>query len=90
LELHGKPHPEGYLLAAKRLGTEPRNCIVFEDAQVGIKAGVGSGAVVIGIRSLLTDAELKNAGAQYTVSDMTKVSVFVKDDDSLDVTVDKN
>src|SRR5476651_114538 len=29
---HGKPDPEGYLIAARMLDVEPRNCLVFEDA----------------------------------------------------------
>ncbi|KAJ2399167.1 hypothetical protein GGI23_002812, partial [Coemansia sp. RSA 2559] len=55
----------------------------------GIMAGVGSGAVVVGIRSLLTDAELKDADAQYTASDMTKVGISVKDDCMLSVAIDE-
>jgi beta-phosphoglucomutase len=35
---HGKPDPEGYLIAAQRLKVEPRKCLVFEDAPVGIRA----------------------------------------------------
>ncbi|KAJ1664023.1 hypothetical protein IW140_004398 [Coemansia sp. RSA 1813] len=88
---NGKPHPEGYVLAAKRLGVDPAHCIVFEDARAGIKAGTQSGAVVVGIRTHLTDAQLKEAGAQYTVSDMTKVTVSSKNDDgSIVVTVDES
>jgi beta-phosphoglucomutase len=34
----GKPHPEGYLMAASRLGVEPSECLVFEDAPVGVAA----------------------------------------------------
>ncbi|KAJ1885000.1 hypothetical protein LPJ81_006983, partial [Coemansia sp. IMI 209127] len=87
---NGKPHPEGYLLAAKRLGFDAKCCIVFEDAKAGVEAGAEAGAVVVGVRTLLTDAELKAAGAQYTVSDMTKVGVFVEDDDSLVVSIDED
>ncbi|MBO4966015.1 MAG: HAD family phosphatase [Muribaculaceae bacterium] len=45
---HSKPDPEGYLLAAKRLGADPRNCAVFEDSLQGVKAGRAAGAYVIG------------------------------------------
>ena len=34
----GKPHPEIFLLAVKKLKLKPENCIVFEDAQLGIDA----------------------------------------------------
>ncbi|KAJ2891188.1 hypothetical protein IWW38_003730, partial [Coemansia aciculifera] len=68
----GKPHPEGYLLAARLMGLDAARCVVFEDAEAGVVAGRDSGAVVVGIRTLLTDKQLKTAGATYTVRDMTK------------------
>lgn len=40
---HGKPHPEGYLLAADRLGIPPRECVVFEDTAVGLRAARRAG-----------------------------------------------
>lgn len=46
---HGKPDPEGYLLAARALFVSPRDCLVFEDAQAGILAGLSSGARVINV-----------------------------------------
>lgn len=44
---HGKPAPDGYLLAASRLGVDPAVCVVFEDADAGLRAGVAAGARVI-------------------------------------------
>jgi sugar-phosphatase len=43
----GKPSPECYLLGAKRLGVDPRHCLVFEDAVAGILAGEAAGADVV-------------------------------------------
>ncbi|POF41622.1 glycerol-3-phosphatase [Pseudomonas laurylsulfativorans] len=40
----GKPDPAGYQLAARRLGVEPEQCLVFEDATVGILAAEAAGA----------------------------------------------
>ena len=40
----GKPDPAGYRLAARRLGVEPAQCLVFEDATVGILAAEAAGA----------------------------------------------
>jgi len=45
----GKPHPEGYLLGARRLGADPEDSLVFEDARAGIDAGLAAGARVIAI-----------------------------------------
>ncbi|TIO75120.1 MAG: HAD family hydrolase [Mesorhizobium sp.] len=43
----GKPAPDCFLLAAKRLGVEAGDCLVFEDAPAGIAAGEASGASVM-------------------------------------------
>lgn len=43
----GKPDPAGYLLAAKRLGLEARDCLIFEDATVGIQAAEAAGAALM-------------------------------------------
>ena len=45
----GKPDPMCYLLAAKDLNVSPEDCIVFEDSFNGLKAGMASGATVIGL-----------------------------------------
>lgn len=46
---HGKPHPEGYLLAAERLGVPSEHCIVLEDSVNGLGGAVAAGSVPIGI-----------------------------------------
>jgi beta-phosphoglucomutase len=45
----GKPHPDVFLKAAEKLGVDPRDCIVFEDAPMGVEAArrAGMKAVVI-------------------------------------------
>ncbi|MFC6301840.1 HAD-IA family hydrolase [Pseudomonas sp. CCM 7893] len=43
----GKPDPACYVLGAQRLGVPVQDCLVFEDATVGIRAGEASGADVI-------------------------------------------
>ena len=45
----GKPDPEIFLIASKKLVTEPKNCLVFEDAQSGIDAANKAGMTVVGI-----------------------------------------
>jgi len=44
----GKPHPEGYLAAAARLGVEIGRCVVVEDSPTGVAAGKAAGAFVVG------------------------------------------
>ena len=48
---NGKPDPGCYLLGAKRLGISIEDCLVFEDATVGIRAGEAAGADVVVVTS---------------------------------------
>ena len=43
----GKPSPDIFLLAAKRLGVDPAECLVFEDAPTGTEAALAAGMSVI-------------------------------------------
>lgn len=48
--VHGKPAPDGYLLAATKLGAAIHECIVLEDSETGVDAALAAGAsVVIGV-----------------------------------------
>lgn len=44
-----KPDPQGYLLAAEKLGCDPADCYVFEDSLLGLEAGRRSGAKVVAL-----------------------------------------
>jgi HAD superfamily hydrolase (TIGR01509 family) len=46
---HGKPAPDVFLTAAAKVGADPRNCVVVEDADAGIEAGKRAGMRTIGI-----------------------------------------
>jgi beta-phosphoglucomutase-like phosphatase (HAD superfamily) len=48
----GKPAPDPYLAAARALGVDPRDCVVFEDTAPGIAAGIAAGAHCVGIATL--------------------------------------
>ncbi len=39
---HGKPHPEIYLLAASRLGVDPKLCLAFEDSNNGVRSAIAA------------------------------------------------
>lgn len=45
----GKPDPEVFLTAAKRLGVAPEHCVVFEDAPAGIRAAKAGGMKAVGV-----------------------------------------
>jgi len=44
-----KPDPQGYRLAAKRLGISPEACLVFEDSEAGILAAKAAGALTVAV-----------------------------------------
>ena len=48
----GKPRPDPYLLAAERLGVAPADCVVFEDADAGIRSGLAAGMRVVVVGDL--------------------------------------
>lgn len=48
---HPKPAPDVYLEAARRLGVEPRNCVIFEDSPSGLAAAQAAGGRVVCIET---------------------------------------
>jgi HAD superfamily hydrolase (TIGR01509 family) len=48
---HGKPAPDMFLLAAKRMGVEPARCLVFEDAEPGMRAAEAAGMKWVRVES---------------------------------------
>jgi len=64
---NSKPDPEVFLLAAKLLNLDPKNCLVVEDADAGIEAGLGGGMRTLGVGSAA-----ENAKATFAASDLSK------------------
>jgi sugar-phosphatase len=58
---HGKPSPEGYLLAAERLDVAATGCVVIEDAPPGVAAARAAGMRTIGLASTHPVDELRGA-----------------------------
>jgi sugar-phosphatase len=59
----GKPHPEGYLTAARELGVPPGDCIVIEDTPPGIAAAHAGGMRVIAVAATYPRESLTAADA---------------------------
>jgi beta-phosphoglucomutase len=71
----GKPDPEVFLLAFKRLGVEPHHGVVIEDAPAGIKAAVAAGAAALGVTTTQTRETLLEAGAHRVVESLEEVGI---------------
>ncbi|NUT49475.1 MAG: HAD-IA family hydrolase [Saccharothrix sp.] len=76
----GKPDPAGYLLAARLLGKPARECVVVEDAEVGVEAGHRAGMKVVGVANGRRSAHL--AGADLVVESLADLEVADRSDDS--------
>ena len=63
---NGKPAPDVFLLAAKRLGLAPADCLVIEDAHVGIEAAHRAGMKVLAVATTNALGELALADAAVT------------------------
>ncbi|MCB0214549.1 MAG: HAD-IA family hydrolase [Anaerolineae bacterium] len=54
---HGKPAPDTFLEAARRLGVEPHYCLVYEDSDLGLKAAESAGMTHVDVRPYLMPAK---------------------------------
>jgi beta-phosphoglucomutase family hydrolase len=69
--LHGKPAPDTFLAAARKLGVEPAAAAVFEDALAGVAAGrAGEFGHVVGVDRIGQADALRAHGADVVVSDL--------------------
>lgn len=72
LSLAGKPDPAMFLEAARRLGIDPADAVVVEDATSGVKAGAAGGfGLVVGVDRGADGGQLLAAGADLVVTDLT-------------------
>ncbi|EWY39077.1 hypothetical protein N825_08725 [Skermanella stibiiresistens SB22] len=87
--VHGKPAPDLFLLAAKRLGAAPSECVVIEDSIHGAAAGQAAGMVVLGFTGgshIARDPDrrerhawrLKRAGAALVFDSMADLPELVR------------
>lgn len=72
--LRGKPHPDTFLTGARRLGVDPLNAVVFEDALAGVEAGRAGGfGFVVGVDRVGQADELLKHGADIVVRDLAEL-----------------
>lgn len=74
--LKGKPAPDAFLEAARRLSVEPSRAVVIEDAIAGVQAArAGHFALVIGVDRIGQSQALREAGAHVVVNHLGQVQV---------------
>lgn len=66
---NSKPHPEVFLLAASLLSLPPRSCLVVEDAEAGVEAGLAAGMKVLAVGSASALPK-----ATYRAADLSQIS----------------
>lgn len=73
----GKPDPEVFLLAARKLNVQPRHGVVFEDAPVGIQAAKAGGMRAVGVAFVghHPAEKLRAAGADWIVQSLEEVTL---------------
>jgi beta-phosphoglucomutase len=71
----GKPNPQVFLLAFERLGVDPRDGVVVEDAPAGVQGGKRAGAAVLGVTTTQTEETLREAGANLIVASLEEITV---------------
>ena len=74
---HGKPAPDLFLLAARRLGMAPRRCVVIEDSVPGLRAAVRAGMRGLGFTSSHPAAVLREAGAAEVFDSFAGLEVLL-------------
>jgi len=79
-KLAGKPAPDTFLEAARRLGVSPGRAAVIEDAAAGVKAGkAGCFGLVIGVNRNGRSELLRANGADIVVSDLSELKLGTED-----------
>ena len=73
---HTKPSPEPYLKGAESLGLSAGECLVIENAPLGIQSGKKAGMIVIAIQTTLPAKYLKQA--DYIVEDFIKARMLLE------------
>ena len=83
-DLNGKPDPDIFKEAATQLGVAPQNCMLFEDAVAGVKAGSnGNFALVIGVARNNSKRELNLNGADISIKDFNEINI--RDEEEINI-----
>ena len=70
---NGKPAPDVFLLAAKRLGVDAKDCLILEDSKAGVIAGSSAGAKVIMVPDMFKPDEVCKEKVYRIVNNLGEV-----------------
>ena len=71
---HGKPAPDCFLKAAEKLGLQPHQCVVVEDAPVGVQAAKAAGIKSVGFVGTHPAERLRDAGVDFVVLKLAEIT----------------
>ena len=75
----GKPDPEPYLKAWERSGLNKEQCVVIENAPLGVRSGKAAGLTVYAVNTgILTREDLEQAGADLVFNTMEELLEFLR------------
>jgi beta-phosphoglucomutase-like phosphatase (HAD superfamily) len=79
----GKPAPDVFLLAAEKMGFDPRDCIVVEDSINGVRAAVSARMNVLGFIGAShcrpgLESKLRELGCSEIFSEMEKLPSLIE------------
>ena len=82
---YGKPHPEAYLVASKKTGFAPGDCLAFEDSETGVRSAISAGCqvIVVGTECQISDSQIIGRidyfeGIEVTFSDKISMKAQVQ------------
>jgi beta-phosphoglucomutase-like phosphatase (HAD superfamily) len=74
----GKPHPDLYLLAAARLGAEPKACLAVEDSNPGVAAAHAAGAITIMVPDIVPPTEASREKCAAVLPDLDALLAMLR------------
>jgi beta-phosphoglucomutase-like phosphatase (HAD superfamily) len=79
----GKPSPDLYLLAARRLGVAPQACLAIEDSNPGVTAAHAAGAITVMVPDIVPPTEESRQRCRAVLPDLDAVVLLLRENRAL-------
>ena len=80
---NGKPHPEVFLTAARRLGIPPKDCVAFEDSINGIKSAYAANMMTVMVPDFLEPTDEIRPMLSFLCKDLTQAVQFLQSQNNI-------